>query len=206
MGYNLQWLAVKNKDEKNILKTIELKSTRQYEELPEADFNATKINDWYLISNNCREVYELFTDAMIKKLSKNCQVIKVDVCESTMFSIAECWEDGKSIWSILHNSEYGTGHLNIEGNPPKILDDIVNQCKKKQSEERDADYIYEIPIELANELVGYRHDEDIEQDEAQWVILVPDDKPNRIKYMLQSLGTCYLVFYLIRYRYTKWIS
>ncbi|HEV2524134.1 MAG TPA: hypothetical protein VGU44_03270 [Gammaproteobacteria bacterium] len=153
MGYNLQWLAVKNKDAKIVLKNIGLKSIHQYEELPESNFNALKINDWYLVSNNfvkyfdlaideerddvpivkeCNEVYKHFTDEMIKVLSKNCQVIRFDTSEYKMFSKVDCWEDGKNIWSVLHDCEYGIEHLGIEGNPPKILDNIANKFKKNK--------------------------------------------------------------------------
>jgi hypothetical protein len=226
MGFNLQWLAVKNKDTKIVLKNIGLKPLGQYEELPESDFNGIEINDWYLVSNNfvkyfetvenqnlddvpmvkeCSVVYKHFTDEMIKDLSKNCEIVRFDASEYKMFSKVDFWEDGKNIWSVLHDYEYGKDHISIEGNPPEILNSIVNKFKKKQDEDRegDVDYIYEIPVELAKEVVGYRYDEDVDGEGEQWEMLARNPKRDRISLLFQVVGICLFFFYVIKYFYTK---
>lgn len=65
------------------------------------------------------------------------------------------------------------------------------------------DYIYEIPVELAKEVVGHRHDEDVSEDEKRWEMLAWDNKGNPASRIFQVSGICLFVFYLIKYFYTK---
>jgi hypothetical protein len=53
-------------------------------------------------------------------------------------------------------------HLSIEGSPPKSLPKIQTEQFARVSE-GVADHIFDIPIRLAQELVGFRHDEPVER-------------------------------------------
>ena len=50
--------------------------------------------------------------------------------------------------------------LTIIGEPPAILVDIRSKYETLQKKEADADYLWEIPLQLARELSGSRVDED----------------------------------------------
>jgi len=203
MGFNLQWLAIKDNDIKHSLKDISLKPTNLFEEFSDsADFCLTKINDWNLIVDNTikyydvlderefednpvvqtREtIYKQFSEEKIANLSKNCIVIVCDVSDYLMSSKIASWEDGEKIWEVSHDSQVSPDHLKIEGTPPKELNKIIEELRNQQAQDTDGDvdYIYEVPIELGSTLIGYRHDEDISDDERStppWQVLEIDYK------------------------------
>jgi hypothetical protein len=67
--------------------------------------------------------------------------------------------------SVTHDCEKGRYHLQVDGQAPPYLAAIRQRLTSEQDgsggEKSDTDYIYDIPAELARELTGYRHDQDI---------------------------------------------
>jgi len=51
----------------------------------------------------------------------------------------------------------------LEGAPPQSLPKIQTEQFARVSEDREVDFIFDIPIRVAQELVGFRHDETVER-------------------------------------------
>jgi hypothetical protein len=67
------------------------------------------------------------------------------------------------MWSVVHDSEKAAGHLAVDGSVPAEFSQIraTREAKQRTEDEADAevDFIFDVPIDLAKALTGFRHDE-----------------------------------------------
>jgi len=160
MGYSLSWLAVKGKSPQAVRDALSFHPTGECEEIPESAISAAETpNGWYLIVANRRE--QVTSDFLLKRLSESdCEIVTCFVEEHVMVSQATGWRDGKRTWLLNHDCQQGLRHLEVEGDLPQSFAAIRDGLLAKQTEE-SCDYIFDIPVETARSLVGYRHDQDI---------------------------------------------
>jgi hypothetical protein len=77
-----------------------------------------------------------------------------------MVSGATGWADGKKLWLVTHESRPGPTHLLSRGALPSEFPSIHDRQAAKQAADATADYYFDIPVDLARALTGFRHDED----------------------------------------------
>ncbi|MHB0970620.1 MAG: hypothetical protein ACYC7A_19325 [Thermoanaerobaculia bacterium] len=98
-----------------------------------------------------------------------------------MFSQAEYWLNGKRRFTVVHNASRGIYDLSITGELPPNLVDVPQQYKAEQDsaggKAATVDYVFEVPVVLAERIVGYRYNET--SDDEEWVVLAPDAKAAR---------------------------
>jgi hypothetical protein len=162
MGFALHWAALKGGNFDSICSVFNLRKTGRREELYESDIVGVDLpTGWCLVLFN-RQTIE---DELVQKLSSFGEVVSCSVEDHVMFSTACGWRNQGPIWSVTHDCEKGRFHLEAEGVVPAALESIQNTLVAKQKaaggEKADVDYIYDIPAELAKELTGFRHDQDI---------------------------------------------
>lgn len=78
-----------------------------------------------------------------------------------MVSSAFCYADGKEVWKVTHDSDIGLTHLEERGSLPSIYPQIKQQLLAEQETsgaDEGVDYVFDVPVLLAYEVVGYRHD------------------------------------------------
>ena len=75
-----------------------------------------------------------------------------------MVSTAAGWDDGRESWSVTHDAQVDLKHLEVRGEPPREFARIRDELFAKQTEDT-CDYIFDIPVEVAAEVVGFRYDE-----------------------------------------------
>jgi hypothetical protein len=94
-------------------------------------------------------------------LSHTAEVILCEVNEGTMFSSAESFQNGQSIWRIAHlGSDGDLFDLTVEGKPPECFDVIHKTLEQEQREDDDTvDLIFEVPLDVAAEMHMFRHDQ-----------------------------------------------
>jgi hypothetical protein len=132
--------------------------------------SAQKIDDtWTLVvANRCN--HKIVKVPSLAELSGGCQVIACNIEEHVMYSSAECWRDGRRTWRIEHANEEGENHLAAEGEPPDCLKQLVADTQRKQAEDSGGGWFFEIPLDCAKTLVGFKHDEEhlvLERDAFQ---------------------------------------
>ena len=76
-----------------------------------------------------------------------------------MVSRASCWKNCEQIWKVTHDAQQDDAHLGVEGEPPAEFSAIRDCLTKKQEEDGGADFIFNIPVDLAHEVTGYSYDE-----------------------------------------------
>lgn len=155
MGFGVSWLAIRGNTESTVLASLGMEKTGETEEVPESDSSTTRVRDWMVIcSNSCQP--RRFRDAGSKLKG---EVVICDVEEHVMFSSVAVFKNGTVIWRIVHDAQQANDHLLVEGNPPDSLARIQCEQYMRGKEDRDVDFIFDIPIRVAQELVGFRHDE-----------------------------------------------
>ena len=89
-----------------------------------------------------------------------------------MASSSELWRGGKRKWWISHEGEAGPKGLAAEGDLPECFASIRREMEEAQraagGDAAGVDYIFEIPLRVAQTLVGFKHDEVTQE---QFVVL-----------------------------------
>ena len=63
-----------------------------------------------------------------------------------MYASAAAFKDGNLSWRIVHDAQQASDHLSLEGAPPKSLPKIQPEQFARVSEDREVDFIFDIPI------------------------------------------------------------
>ena len=165
MGYSLSWLAVRGKTPEAVREVLGFHPTGEREAIPESSLSAVEMpNGWYLVvSNNDSQVAP---DEVLEQLATDgAEVVTCFVEEHVMMSQATGWADGEMLWSATHDAQRARDHLEGEGDVPAAYAAIASEAKDKQevadAEKRRVDYLFNVPVDLAYSIVGYRHDRDV---------------------------------------------
>jgi hypothetical protein len=96
-------------------------------------------------------------------LSKDHDVLLCLVEEHAMASSSELWSGGKRKWWLSHEGENGPKGLSVAGEVPSTFAAIRKEMEDLKLAEggdnANVDYIFEIPLKVAQSLVGFKHDE-----------------------------------------------
>lgn len=159
MGFAISWLAIRDSKEDSVLDVLGLEKTGEKEEIAESEWSTTRVGDWTVIWSDRFEPKK-FRDAGSKLKG---EVIICDVEEHVMFASVAAFRDGTQSWRIVHDAQQASDHLLVEGAPPKSLPTVQMEQFARVSEDREVDFIFDIPIRVAQELVGFRYDEAVER-------------------------------------------
>ena len=162
MGYAQSWLAVKGKPPEAVLETLGLRGTGAREAIAGSPVVGAELpGGWYLVVAD-GSGHRLMRDPIVQRLSAGCEVITADVEEHVMVSVATGWKDGQRVWSVTHDAQRDMEHLQAEGELPAVFTSIRDRLRAEQQEaggrRADVDHIFDVPVELAQTLTGYRHD------------------------------------------------
>lgn len=162
MGFSLAWIAVSGKPKAEVLSFFSLSEGAQNVAMLEAEITGVQLpNDWYLIVLN-DIVSPLTVEEGLLKLSDASHVCLCQIDEHFMTSSLVSYSNGQMQFSVCHFAEIGIYHLEVEGNAPARLDIIHGELQKSQDreggEDAGCDYLFEVPIELAFHICGFKHD------------------------------------------------
>jgi hypothetical protein len=167
MGFSLTWLAIKDISRDAALAALQLRGTGRFEEFAESEITAAALpNDWYLIVYQRANPETFPGKDILAGITANTEAIICFVEEHVMVSHAACWRNGQQIWSITHDVHVdGIKHLEIDGAlPPNftaIRERLFAEQRARAAEDPKVDCIFDIPVEVAEQLTTYRHDRDI---------------------------------------------
>ncbi len=155
MGYSISWVAFKNKEPEAVLESLaRFRSKITGHLLPDG---------WYLcIAEGCD--HKIVSSRFLSTATKGCSAIACSIEEHVMFSSCSSWKDGKELWNVKHEGDKALD-LRISGNPPNDLTAIQREYSSKQNQENKndpyrVDWMFEVPLQLAKQIVGFKHDED----------------------------------------------
>ena len=168
MGMSLSWLAVQNTGAEAVYRELRLESEGEQGDLADFPLSAQALpNGWLLlVARGCD--HPLVGRDVLRRVSANCTAVACSIEEHVMFSSARVWSLGEERWSIVHaGGDHGTRHLEVQGTPPDTFVDIEKTLRASQEEadrtadeESGVDHVFDIPLETARQIVGFKHDED----------------------------------------------
>jgi hypothetical protein len=159
MGFRVLLIAVKGKEPEAIHRDYGVVPTGEREEIPESPVTGAMLpGGAYLLYINDEIVPD---DRVFARLSRNASLLACYANETVMNSYASAWVSGVEQWSVFHDAQQGIQHLETTGDLPYPFKSIRDRLFAAQ-EENEADYIFDIPIELFASLGGIRYDQDIE--------------------------------------------
>jgi len=167
MGHSMSWLAVKDADPEAVCARLGLVRSGgfdSYYSYPQHPFLGGVLETgWYVIlRHRCDDPIVL--DEVLSSMSAGAMVIAASIEEHVMFCSATCWSEGKELWRVRHEAEKGITDLQVSGTPPPELEDIRQRAFIRQMVEGEegagVDYIFDVPLHLAQSVVGFKHDEE----------------------------------------------
>ena len=163
MGYSLSWIAVQGRPTDEVKEFFGLKNTGKYGQYGKHKLVGRELSGgWYLlIANTCDG--KIVRDENLAKLSDDCHVVACSIEEHVMFTSSALWKDGKKIWSVRHNGEEDPFDITEQGILPASYSVLKAQAiaeqKAESKEDTMVDYLFDFPLLLAKQLVGFKHDE-----------------------------------------------
>jgi hypothetical protein len=160
MGFSISWVGFRNVDKAEVLRRSGLRDTGIDDEANEAPFSIAELpTGWVILFSND---FDYGTTERLIGLSADATVLSCQVEEHIMFSAARCCMSGREAWSVSHDSQKGRYHLVTRGTLPAGYTRIETRLHQQQDESggsaSNVDYTSDVPVELAAELTGYRHD------------------------------------------------
>jgi len=173
MGYAISWLAVRESISGPLLEELGLSATGEMDQQYESLYTGRALpTGWFiLLIDKCQ--HKFVQPSALEALSKLGDVIACSIEEHVMWSSAELWSNGAPVWSIEHDAQIGMSHIAASGTLPDVYSAIegrfVAQQEESGGDESDVDYIFEIPLQVAKTIAGFKHD-DAPTDEGQFVV------------------------------------
>ena len=82
-----------------------------------------------------------------------------------MFSSAESWNNGHRRWRVEHDAQRSVRHLVASGALPADYAEALRKAHEAQdaedASEAEVDLFFEVPLQLAHNAAGFKHDEEI---------------------------------------------
>lgn len=159
MGFNLGWAGFHGVSKADVLGALGLKDSGEADEYFETPFAGSEFpGGWYVVVSNDPEFF--LDEGRMAQLAKGGRAVSVAVLEGVMYSAVEEFSGGASRWSVVHASEDGPMDLEVTGSPPGNFAAIGDDLTAQQQGDDDTDYIFDVPLKLAESIVGFKHDEE----------------------------------------------
>ena len=163
MGYSIAWLAARGIAYDAVLQRLGLVQTDERADYAERDLTGRSLpSGWSLVvARGCE--HRIVDARTLGQLAVDCEVVACSVEEHVMYSSAEFWTSGSRLWRIAHDAQEALDHLAVSGQPPDDFEATRARVSMDQQAEggdqADVDLFFEIPLALARNRVGFKHDE-----------------------------------------------
>jgi hypothetical protein len=163
MGFAITWCAVPEEHAQSVIDQLELSPTGETEEFPEALISMAKLDTgWRVIWYN-KYACPFLRPKDLARLSQDHDVLLCRLEEHVMASSSELWSSAQRKWWISHEGEHGPKGLEADGALPECFAAIRRELEEEQRAEggdaAEVDCIFEIPLKVAQSIVGFKHDE-----------------------------------------------
>lgn len=181
MGISLAWVAVQGLATDIALERLALKPTGLYTDLPtgggEIAMHAMP-GDWLLVAAHACD-HRIGHAESMAALSLGCRAVFCAVEEHVNFALSEYWEDGKRRWQVSFEGCEEPNTFASEGDLPPLFHTLVATATSNESVSQEEHCIDEIPLMLAKDLAGFRHDETNPSTDGSSFERLEDLRPKR---------------------------
>jgi hypothetical protein len=175
MGYAISWIAFKDTTVAQAAGLLGLSLSGETEEEPESMFSGVHLDSgWSVVVIN-EYAHTFVRERTLRQVSAAAYIVAASIEEHVMFSSSEGWENGNLIWKVAHASESGPRHLQEHGLLPKeylsVKERLLAAQQREDENSREVDYMFDVPLELAEAIVGFKHDKAID---ARFEVFEPE--------------------------------
>ena len=161
MGYSMSWLMVKGKDRDYLLNELRLEATGRSGESSDFRIAGHHLPDgaYLLVLDQCDHAF--VSEKRLAQISVASEALGCSIEEHVMYVHATYWENGRNLWSLKHEGDRPEGRYTIiaSGSPPRSFQALRDEYAAKQTSDPDVDWYFEMPLALAKQLSGFKHDE-----------------------------------------------
>jgi hypothetical protein len=153
-------MAFEATDKNDVLPLIGFVDTGEADEANEWPVSAAALpTGWYVVFFND---FLFTTPERLSQFSAGGAVIACQIEEHIMASACYFYRSGRHVWTVTHDSTNGCYDLSVDGDPPDpfrtLRDGLLKQQREAGGDKASIDFVFDIPVELASALCGYRHD------------------------------------------------
>jgi hypothetical protein len=162
MGYAISWIAFRNQTSAQAAESLGLSPSGRLEQEPESTYCGVRLDSgWYVVVIN-EYRHKFVQEQTLQRLSVAADIVAVAIEEHVMWSSAEAWKNGNLLWRVTHASESGRRHLEEHGLFPgqylAVKERLLAAQQREDDGAREVDYVFDVPLELAEAIVGFKHD------------------------------------------------
>jgi hypothetical protein len=159
MGISLTWVAAEALPADAVLARLSLGATARKCVYPFKGVASHALpNNWFLAAAR-RCDHRIANSESMTALSAGCRAVACAVEEHVNFASSELWQDGKRVWRVEHQGDEDPENMSAEGRLPPSFHELLASVERHDSERLDGHFHMDIPLILARELTGFRHDE-----------------------------------------------
>lgn len=160
MGYRISWLAAQGLSTERLLEHFGLQLSDEPDEANEAPFSFAALpTGWTVLWSNDPTFAKI---EYCQPLSRLAPVVSCWVNETMMFSSANYFDDDQYLWFVGHDAQKGIYNLEYDGELPPQFEAINGRLNEQQDaaggEKSDVDFMFDVPLELAQSICGFKHD------------------------------------------------
>ncbi|MEQ1783693.1 MAG: hypothetical protein ABMA14_20240 [Hyphomonadaceae bacterium] len=161
MTFSLAWFAAQGIAREDFLEHAGFDDTGEVDEYFEEEHSVGELpGGWVIIVTSD---VGLLAPAKLAQWSVGGRLVAAVVHEGSMNSLATEWVNGKQIWSLAHDGSEGGESLEVEGELPDVFEELKQEADAAQAESEKegggVDFVFDIPLDVAAEITGFRHDE-----------------------------------------------
>jgi hypothetical protein len=164
MGFAITWFAVREEHAERLFHRLGLSATGETEEFPESLIATARLDTGWRVIWYSKYGCPFLRPPDLESMSADYDVVLCSVEEHVMASSCEMWSGGQRKWRLSHEGEDGPKGLFAEGDLPDCFPTIRKEMEQSQLAEggdsAEVDYIFEIPLNVAKTIVGFKHDEE----------------------------------------------
>jgi hypothetical protein len=184
VGFNMSWIFVDAIELDELYVALDVKSTGEAADPYDLGTGRVPLTGlrpkagWCAIFGQYSFVLDITigTDPpRLSRLPAKSRAVSCVVLEHTNISYASLWQGGREIWQARHQPSKGQPeHLDFSGDLPPSFIGIWEAALQKQRAddamrkpgEWGVDYVFDVPVNAAAEITGFRHDRGRGKEEA----------------------------------------
>lgn len=159
MGISLSWVAVEELPADEALLRLSLTRTAKNVAYPFKGVACHALrNHWFLMAAG-RCDHRIANAISMTSLSRGCRAVACSIEEHVNFASTELWQDGVRVWHVQHQGDEDSENISFQGQVPHRFQELLATVEPEDGENLDGHFHMDIPLILAKELTGFRHDE-----------------------------------------------
>jgi hypothetical protein len=177
VGFNMSWIFVDQIDLNELFAALDVRSTGEAADPYDLGTGRVPLaglkpkDGWCAIFGHYSFVLDItigIDPPRLMRLPTKSQAVSCVVLEHANISYANLWQDGRHIWEVRHQPNMEQpDHLEFWGDLPPAFIGIWDAALQKRRKIGGADYVFDVPIDVAAEITGFRHDRGrVDREEA----------------------------------------